>query len=211
MFRRQIRAILRAAVTGNVSMLFPLVTNLTELRQAKSIVRDIVEDLEEENIEHQADIPIGIMIEVPAAALQANNFAREVDFFSIGTNDLVQYTLAVDRGNERIAPLFTAAHPAVLKLIREVIRTGEQQQVPVSLCGEIAGDPEFVLLLLGLGLRRFSCTPLAIPEIKKVIRSVTLPQALEVAREVSRFETDTEITSYLRTVTRKVIPEVYGD
>jgi phosphoenolpyruvate-protein phosphotransferase (PTS system enzyme I) len=211
MFRRQIRAILRAAVAGNVSMLFPLVTNLAELRQAKTIVRDIAEDLEEERIDHCADIPIGIMIEVPAAALQAPAFAQEVDFFSIGTNDLVQYTLAVDRGNERIAPLFTAAHPAVLRLIREVIRTGEQYQLPVSLCGEIAGDPEYVLLLLGLGLRRFSCTPLAIPEIKQVIRSVTIPQALEVAREVSRFDSDTEISNFLRTVTRKVIPEVYGD
>ncbi|HDY65371.1 MAG TPA: phosphoenolpyruvate--protein phosphotransferase, partial [Phycisphaerae bacterium] len=211
LFRRQIRAILRASVDSNVQMLFPLITNITELRQAKSIVRDVAEDLEEESLPHRRDIPIGIMVEVPSVALQAEVFAKEVDYFSIGTNDLVQYTLAVDRGNERVAPLFTAAHPAVLRLIREVIRTGQQQQIPVSLCGEIAGDPEYTLLLLGLGLRCFSCAPAVIPEIKKVIRSVTIQQSLEVARQVSRFDSDKEITSYLRAVTRKVLPEVYGD
>lgn len=211
MFRRQIRAILRASVNGDVQMLFPLVTNITELRQAKSIVRDVAEDLEEDNIPHRPDIPMGIMVEVPATALQADAFAREVDFFSIGTNDLIQYTLAVDRGNERVASLFTAAHPAVLRLIREVIRTGLQHEIPVSLCGEIAGNPEFTLLLLGLGLRRFSCTPSAIPEIKKIIRSVSIQQAMEVARQISRFDSDKEITSYLRAVTRKVMPEFYGE
>ncbi|MCD4825917.1 MAG: phosphoenolpyruvate--protein phosphotransferase [Phycisphaerae bacterium] len=210
-FKRQIRAILRASVHGDVQMLFPLVTNLTELRQAKSLVRDVAEDLEEEGLAHRPDLPIGIMVEVPSAALQADAFAKEVDFFSIGTNDLVQYTLAVDRGNENVASLFTAAHPAVLRLIREVIRTGLQHEVPVSLCGEIAGDPTYTLLLLGLGLRRFSCTPSAIPEIKKVVRSITIQQSLEVARQVSRFDTDQEITNYLRTVTRKIIPEVFGD
>ncbi|MBN1555437.1 MAG: phosphoenolpyruvate--protein phosphotransferase [Phycisphaerae bacterium] len=211
LFRRQIRAILRASTDGDVHMLFPLVSNITELRQAKSLVRDVAEDLEEEGVPHRHDIPIGIMVEVPSTALQADAFAKEVDFFSIGTNDLVQYTLAVDRGNERVAPLFTAAHPAVLRLIREVIRTGQQQDVSVSLCGEIAGDPEYTMLLLGLGLRRFSCTPSAIPEVKKVIRSVTMQQSLEVARQVSRFDSDKEITSYLRAVVRKVLPELYNE
>jgi phosphotransferase system enzyme I (PtsI) len=191
--------------------MFPLITNITELRQAKALVRDVIEDLEEEGLEHNREIPIGIMIETPSAALQAEAYAREVDFFSIGTNDLVQYTLAVDRANERVAPLFTAAHPAVLRMIREVIRVGQQNEISVSLCGEIAGDPEFTLLLLGLGLRQFSCTPLAIPEIKKVIRSVTMQQALEVARTVSRFDSTREIQSYLRAVTQKVLPELYAD
>ncbi len=211
LFKRQIRAILRASVDSNVQMLFPLISGLTELRQAKSIVRDVAEDLEEEDIPHKADIPIGIMIEVPSAALQADAFAKEVDFFSIGTNDLVQYTLAVDRGNEKVAHMFTAAHPAVLKLVREVIRTGQQHGLPVSLCGEIAGDPEYTLLLLGLGLRKLSCTPMVLPEIKKVIRSITIQQATEVARQVNQFSSSKEITSYLRAVTRKILPEVYGD
>ena len=211
MFKTQIRALLRASVYGDPRLLFPLITNLAELRHAKSIVRDVAEDLEEEGIEHRADIPIGIMIEVPSAALQAEAFAREVDFFSIGTNDLVQYTLAVDRTNEKVAHLFTAAHPAVLRLIREVVRTGQQHDVPVSLCGEIAADPAFTMLLLGLGLRRFSCSPPAIPGIKKLIRSITMQQALEVARQVSKFDSDQEINSYLRMVTRKIMPEVFGD
>jgi phosphotransferase system enzyme I (PtsI) len=211
MFKTQIRAILRASVNSDVQMLFPLISSLTELRQAKSIARDVAEDLEEEGIPHKDDIPIGIMVEVPSTALQANAFAKEVDFFSIGTNDLIQYTLAVDRGNEKVASLFTAANPAVLRLIREVIRTGQQHKVSVSLCGEIAGDPLYTMLLLGLGLRKFSCAPMAIPKIKKVIRSITIQQALEVARQVSRFDTDKEITSYLRAVIRKILPEIYSE
>jgi phosphotransferase system enzyme I (PtsI) len=211
MFKTQIRAILRASVDAEASMLFPLVTNLLELRQAKIVVRDVMEDLEEEGIEHNRDLPIGIMVETPSAALQCNAFAKEVDFFSLGTNDLVQYTLAVDRGNERVASLFTAADPSVLRLIRQVIRTGEQHEVPVSLCGEMAGDPLYTLLLLGLGLRTFSCAPAAIPEIKKVIRSVTMEQARRTARRVMQFDSDKEIINYLRAETRKILPQAYAE
>jgi phosphotransferase system enzyme I (PtsI) len=137
--------------------------------------------------------------------------AREVDFFSIGTNDLVQYTLAVDRGNERVAPLFTAANPSVLRLIKEVIRAGQRQDIRVSLCGEIAADPAFTMLLLGLGLRTFSCTPPAIPEIKRTVRSVTMEQSLQVARKVMSLDSENEISNYLRSETRKILPEAYGE
>ena len=201
MFKTQIRAILRASVDTQASILFPLITNLLELRQAKSVVRDVIEDLEEEDIEHRGDMPIGMMVETPSAALQCEAFAREVDFFSIGTNDLVQYTLAVDRGNEKVASLFTAAHPSVLRLIKEVIRAGQRYDVPVSCCGEMAGEPIYTLLLLGLGLRIFSCAPPAIPEIKKVIRSATMEQALQVARRVMSFDSDKETINYLRVET----------
>jgi phosphotransferase system enzyme I (PtsI) len=211
MFKTQIRAILRASVNGQVSMLFPLVTDLLELRQAKTIVRDVSEDLEEEGVDHARDIPIGIMVETPSAALHADAFVREVDFFSIGTNDLIQYTLAVDRGNEKVASLFSAAHPAVLRLIRQVVRTGEQHQVLVSLCGEMAADPLYTLLLLGIGLRTFSCTPPAIPEIKKIIRSATMEHATQVARRVLGFDSDKEIINYLRSETRSVLPEALTD
>lgn len=211
MFKTQIRAILRASTSGQISMMFPLISNLLELRQAKTIVRDVIEDLEEDGVEHCADIPIGIMMETPAACLQADAYALEVDFFSIGTNDLVQYTLAVDRGNERVASLYSCAHPSVLRLIKDVIRAGQRHDVPVSLCGEMAGDAEYTLLLLGLGLRTFSCSVPAIPEIKKVIRSVTMEQANEVARRVMSFDSDKEIINYLRAETRKVLPEAYAD
>ncbi len=210
MFKTQLRAILRASVDAKVSILFPLITNLTELRQAKAVVRDVAEDLEEEGIEHRNDLPTGMMVETPSAALQCEAFAKEVDFFSVGTNDLIQYTLAVDRGNERVAPLFTAAHPSVLRLLKEVIRTGQQYDVPVSCCGEMAGDPHYTLLLLGLGLRVFSCAPPAIPEVKKVIRSATMEQALQVARRVMSFDSDKETVNYLRVETRRIIPEAFG-
>jgi phosphotransferase system enzyme I (PtsI) len=210
-FKPQLRAILRASVNANISLLFPLITNTLELRLAKTVLRDVAEDLEEEGVEFRGDVPIGMMVETPSAALQCDAFAKEVDFFSIGTNDLVQYTLAVDRGNEKVASLFSAAHPAVLRLIKQIIRTGEQYDVPVSMCGEMAGDPQFTLLLLGLGLRSYSCAPPAIPEIKKVVRSVTMEQATQVARRVMTFDSDKEIINYLRAETRKVLPEAVAE
>ncbi len=211
MFKTQIRAILRSSVDSEVSMMFPLISNIIELRQAKTVVRDVVEDLEEEGIEHRSDLPIGMMVETPSAALTIDAFAREVDFFSVGTNDLVQYTLAVDRGNERVASLFSVAHPSVLRLIKDVIRAGQRHDVPVSLCGEMAGDPTYTLLLLGMGLRTFSCAPPAIPEIKKIIRSVTMEQAFEISRRVMSFETEKETINFLGVETRKVLPEAYVD
>ncbi len=209
MFKTQIRAILRASVDADVRMMFPLITNLRELRQAKMIVRDVAEDLEEEGIEHRSDLPLGMMIETPAAALQCNAFAQEVDFFSLGTNDLIQYTLAVDRANEKVAQLFTAAHPAVLRLVKEVVRAGQRYEVPVSLCGEMGGDIVYTMLLMGLGVTAFSCTPPAIPEVKKLIRSISMEQAVKVARRVMTFDGDQEVLNYLRVATRKVLPEAY--
>lgn len=211
MFKTQLRAILRASVDGDVAIMFPLITNLLELRQAKAVVRDVAEDLEEEGIEHRADVPIGIMIETPAAALQCHRFAKEADFFSVGTNDLAQYTLAVDRANEKVAPLFTVAHPSMLRLIKEVIRAGQRRGLRVGLCGEMAGAPQYAMLLLGLGLRIFSCAPAAIPEIKNVIRSVTMAQATKLAKRVLGFESGTQINNYLRAETRKLLPEAVTD
>jgi phosphotransferase system enzyme I (PtsI) len=211
MFKTQIRAILRSAVGANVSMFFPLISNLLELRQAKTVVRDVAEDLEEEGIEYRSDLPVGMMVETPSAALQVDAFAQEVDFFSIGTNDLIQYTLAVDRGNEKVASMFSATNPAVLRLIKEIIRAGQRYEVPVSLCGEMAGNPQYTLLLLGLGLRTFSCAPPAIPEIKKIIRSVTMEQAMDVARRVMSFDNDKEILNYLRVEMHKLMPEAYAE
>jgi phosphoenolpyruvate-protein phosphotransferase (PTS system enzyme I) len=179
-----------------------------ELRQAKMVLNDVMEDLEEQNIPFQRDLPVGIMIEVPSAALQAKKFCREASFVSIGTNDLIQYTLAVDRSNERIANLYTGAHPAVIQLIREVVRAAQRAKVDVSLCGEMGGEPEFIMLLLGLGLRKLSITPPAIPEVKKIIRSVSLKQCERVARRCLGFDSDREVHNFLREEVKRVVPEV---
>ncbi|MFA5863889.1 MAG: phosphoenolpyruvate--protein phosphotransferase [Phycisphaerae bacterium] len=205
-FKRQLRAILRASVKGNLKIMLPLITQLTELRQTKMIINDVMEDLEEEGQEFRRDIPVGVMIETPAAAIKATSLAREADFFSIGTNDLIQYTLAVDRGNERVASMYTATDPAVIRLMRDVIRHAGRAEINVSLCGEMAGQPEFTLLLLGLGLKTFSMNPHAIPEIKRMIRSVTMDQARSVARQVLKLDTDRQVLSFLFEETRKVLP-----
>ncbi|MCC6579363.1 MAG: phosphoenolpyruvate--protein phosphotransferase [Phycisphaeraceae bacterium] len=207
LFKTQLRAILRASVEGPLRIMFPLISNVMELRQARMILNDVMEDLDDQNIAYRPDIPVGIMIEVPSAALQANILAREVDFFSIGTNDLIQYTVAVDRSNERIANLYSGAHPAVLQLIRDVVRAAKRAKIDVSLCGEMAGEPEFVMALVGMGLRSLSMTPPAIPEVKKILRSVSIEKCRRLARKVSSFESDRQVLNYLREEVRKILPE----
>lgn len=209
MFKRQLRAIMRASTLGDVRIMFPMISTLMELRQAKMILNDVMEELEDEGIPFRRDIPIGIMIEVPSAALMANLFAKEVNFFSIGTNDLIQYTLAVDRTNERVAGLFCPAHPAVLALIRDVIRAAVRNQISVSVCGEMAGEPLYTLLLLGLGLNIFSMNGPDIPEVKQIIRSTTVEHAKQVARRVMSFDSERQVLHFLREETRKLIPEAF--
>ncbi len=209
MFRTHLRAILRASAHGKVKIMFPLVTNTMELRQARMILNDVMEDLQDQDIPFDEDMPVGIMIEVPAAALMAKVFTQEVDFFSIGTNDLIQYTLAVDRSNERVANLYSPAHPAVVMLIKDVIRAGRQRGVDVTCCGEMAGDVEFVMLLLGMGLRRLSMTPQSIPEVKKLVRSVSMDDCKRVARRAASYDSDRQVVNYLREETRKIIPEAF--
>jgi phosphotransferase system enzyme I (PtsI) len=209
LFKTQLRAILRASVEGPVSVMFPLISSVMELRQAKMILNDVKEDLDDEGIEYSSDIPIGIMIEVPSAALQAHTLSREADFFSIGTNDLVQYTLAADRGNERIADLYTAGHPAVLQLLKMSIDAAAHASIDISICGEMAGEPEYLMLLLGLGLRTLSITPPAIPEAKKVIRSLDITQCKKVASWAQNFDSDRGVTNFLRNEIRKIVPEVF--
>ncbi len=210
MFKTQLRAILRASAFGPVRIMFPLVSTTMELRQAKLIVRDVMEELEEEGIAFDPKPKIGIMIEVPSAALMARTFAAETDFFSIGTNDLVQYTLAVDRGNERVANLYTAASPAVLYLVKNVIRAGRYAGIETSLCGEIAGDPVFTMLLIGMGLRTLSLVPGQIPAIKRVIRSVNLELCERLARKVGSFDSERQIQTSLHDELRKLDPANFG-
>jgi len=209
MFKAQLRAILRASVAGDIRIMFPMISTIMELRQAKLVLNDVMEELEDENVPFKRNLPVGMMVEVPAAALMANNFAREVAFFSIGTNDLIQYTLAVDRTNEKVAGLFTPAHPAVLALIRDVIRAANRQGISVSVCGEMAGEPIYTLLLLGLGLSNFSMNGPDVPEVKKIIRSTTTEHARQVARKVLSFDSERQVSHYLREETRKIIPEAF--
>ncbi len=208
MFRTQLRAILRASAFGNVRIMFPMVSSLIELRQCKMILADVKEELEEEEIAFNRRLPVGTMIEVPSAALMAEEMAKEVNFFSIGTNDLIQYTLAADRTNENVASLYNAGDPAVVRLIDRVIQAAIKHSIEVCVCGEMSGDPIYTMLLLGLGLRQLSMTPQNIPEIKKVIRSITIEEAKQVAQEAKRFETAREVNNYLRDQTRRILPEV---
>lgn len=211
MFRTQLRALLRASALGPLRIMFPLVTNIAELRQAKWLVREVMEDLDDEGVTYDRRLKIGMMVEVPSAALTADTFAREVDFFSIGTNDLVQYTLAVDRTNERVASMFNPCHPAVLRLIKEVSRVCRRREVPVSCCGESAGELEFAVLLIGLGLRTLSVTAAAIPPLKKLVRSVTVRECERIAREALSLDSDVAVSSFLRDRTRKIIPDAFDD
>jgi len=209
LFKTQLRAILRASVLGQLKLMFPLITNLQELMQARMILRDVMEDLTEEGIDYNRNIPVGIMIETPAAALTAYSLAKDVDFLSVGTNDLTQYTLAVDRGNELVSTLYSSADPAVLRLIRTVIQDAHKAQIDVSICGEMASEPEYVMLLLGLGIRTLSLAPPMIPEIKQVIRSVTIEQCNKLARKVLGMSSERQISSYLRNAAREVLPEAF--
>ncbi|MCC6426826.1 MAG: phosphoenolpyruvate--protein phosphotransferase [Phycisphaerales bacterium] len=211
MFKTQLRAILRASKLGPIKIMFPLITSTSEFRQAKYLVNDVMEDLADEAIDFDRNIKVGMMVEVPSAALLADAFAQEVDFFSIGTNDLVQYTLAVDRTNERVASYYNPAHPAVVRLIRDTVRAARRRKIPVSCCGESASDLEFCLLLIGLGLRTLSMTSSAIPHLKRLIRSVNLSQCERIARKVISLDSDVQVSSYLRDCARKIVPEAFDD
>jgi phosphotransferase system enzyme I (PtsI) len=209
MFKNQLRAILRASVLGDLRVMFPLISNLQELRQAKMILRDVMEDLDEYGVGYNPAIPIGIMIETPSAAITASLLATDCDFFSIGTNDLVQYTLAVDRANEHVSTLYSAADPAVLSLLRNVIHDANKARIGLSVCGEVASDPEFIMLILGMGVRTLSLAPPMIPEIKQIIRSVTMRDCNHLARKVAAMDSQRQIKNYLRDAAIKILPEAF--
>ena len=182
LFRTQLRAILRASALGNVRVMFPLISTLLELRQAKMVLADVMEDLEEHGIAFNRKLPIGMMVEVPAAVMMIDHFVEEVDFFSIGTNDLIQYTLAVDRTNKDVAALYNSCDPAVLRLIEMSLRAAAAGRVSVNVCGQMSSSIRYTQLLLGMGLRTFSVTPSAIPEIKRVCRLLRIDQCQAIAQ-----------------------------
>jgi phosphotransferase system enzyme I (PtsI) len=207
LFRTQLRAILRASTVGNVKIMFPLITTLQELRQARLLLNDVMEDLEHEGVPVNRSIPVGIMVETPAAVLMIEKFLHDVDFISIGTNDLIQYTLAVDRSNRHVADLYQCGDPAVLRLIDMTLRAARKADVPVSLCGQMSAIPHFVLLLLGLGLRSLSVPPSRVPEIRQICRSVTLAQCKKAARRAMQMESAREVETWLHEELKKAAPE----
>ena len=189
----QLRAILRASVYGKVRLLLPMVMALSEVRRFRDVLEQVKADLREADVPFDPDVPLGIMVEVPATALMASRFAAEVDFFSIGTNDLTQYVLAVDRGNDLVADRFDELHPAVLMLIHQTVEAAHAEGIPVSLCGELASNPRATPILVGLGVDELSASPAYLPEIKRVIRSMCLDQAQALAADALRAESAAEV------------------
>ena len=209
MFRSQLRAALRVSVFGPVKIMLPMISTIEELRSAKSIIAEVREELEAEGVEMAPRVPVGIMVEVPSIALIIDRVADEVDFFSIGTNDLVQYSLAVDRVNEHVAHLYQPSHPGILRLIGEVIVASNRAGIQVSICGEMCSEPAYVLLLMGLGLRHFSLSPIAIPTVKRIIRQVTMKEAVEVAEQCLGAEQSSESEEFLARRTSKLLPDFF--
>ncbi len=203
LFRTQLRALLRASAHGKLRIMFPMISGLDELNQVFDLYREVYEELQREAVPVAAYIPIGIMIEIPSAAVISDILAKRVDFFSIGTNDLIQYTLAVDRGNERIAYLYEPFHPAVLRMLTLIIRNAHANGIPVAMCGEMAGDPLATLILLGLGLDEFSMGAVAIPEVKQIIRNVTLLEAEELVGTIMDMKSHEEIHGYIAQLMEK--------
>ncbi len=197
LFRSQLRAIVRASSRRNVRIMFPLISGLEELRQAKAILAEACAELKQERIPHDERITVGIMVELPSSVIIADKLAAECDFFSIGTNDLIQYTLAADRGNEMVASYYRSFHPAILRMIQMTVKAGHKAGKPVAICGELGGNPVAAPLLVGLGIDEISTNSTSIPEIKKIIRSLSYEDCQRIANRALRMDTADDVTKYL--------------
>ncbi len=197
-FKTQLKAILRASTYGTLKIMFPMISGIEELRAAKKILAEVKNDLDEKSIPYDRNIQVGIMIEIPSAAITADILAKEADFFSIGTNDLCQYSLAVDRMNENVSYLYNPMHPGVLRLIKNVIETGHEAGIKVGMCGEMASNVESAAVLLGLGLDEFSMAPSSIPYIKKAICNLTFEKAGDIAENVLKISDAAQIRIYIK-------------
>ena len=206
-FKPQLRAILRASTYGKVRMMFPMISGVGELREAMAVVEEVRGELRRRRIPFDKEMPIGIMIEIPSAAIVADLLAREVEFFSIGTNDLIQYSLAIDRVNEHVSYLYEPLHPAILRLIRRVVEAGHDAGIPVSMCGEMAGEPFYSYALLGLGLDELSMNSAAIPRVKRILRKSVAYEAKEFAGSLLLHATAAEIGRALRKKVEDLFPD----
>jgi phosphotransferase system enzyme I (PtsI) len=197
-FMVQLRAILRASSHGNVKIMFPMISGVEELRRAKAILEQAKTDLQNEGVAFDENLPVGAMIEIPSAALTIDLLAKEVDFFSLGTNDLIQYLMAVDRLNDRVAHLYEPAHPAVLRTLKQIFDSARAAEVPVSVCGEIAGDPLFASLLLGMGADSLSMASGLLPELKYYLRKLHLERAQDLVEEIMKIEDPAKVMARLQ-------------
>jgi phosphotransferase system enzyme I (PtsI) len=207
-FLDQLRAILRASTLKNLSIMLPMITSIKEVKLGKQLIAQAKDDLRAHKISFDENLQLGVMIEVPAAAVIADHLAREVSFLSIGTNDLIQYLLAVDRGNDIVSDLFQEFHPAVIRFLRRIIERGTQEHAWVGMCGQMAGNPLATILLVGLGLDEFSVVPNILPEIKKIIRSIHYTEAQHVAERVLAMQSEDEIKTFLKHLMKHKFPDI---
>ena len=210
LFKVQLRAILRASAFGKTRILFPMISGIEEIRAAKGILAEVKQELEQEGVPVGADIEIGVMIEVPSAVIIAGELAKEVDFFSIGTNDLIQYVLAIDRINDRVTYLYEPLHPAVLRMIRQVVEIGHRAGIHVDMCGEMAGDPAYALILLALELDELSMNPLAIPKVKEIVRAASLREAKQLMNKIMKMSSAVEIREVVEKTMREKFPDIFS-
>jgi phosphoenolpyruvate-protein phosphotransferase (PTS system enzyme I) len=192
-FRTQLRALYRAAVVGPIKIMFPLISGVAELRMARTICQEVCADLRREGIAHNAQVPLGVMVETPSAALISDLLARESEFLSIGTNDLIQYALAADRENEHVGYLYHPLHPAIIRALRNIVTGAAKENGQVAMCGDMAGDPMLVVVLMGLGLRNFSMAPRQIPLLKAIIRASSIAEAEKLATSALALSTESEV------------------
>jgi phosphotransferase system enzyme I (PtsI) len=210
-FKTQLRAILRASVYGNFRLMFPMISGLGQFLEAKRVLKSVMRSLDREGIEYNREIPIGILIEIPSATSIADILAKHADFFSIGTNDLIQYALAIDRDNEHVAHLYEPFHPAVLRMIHQVVEAGNNEGIDVSLCGEIAGDPLAILILLSLGLEEFSMNIGSIPLIKEMIRMLPLREVRDQFKGILQLPTSEKVESFVLKKAQSLLPDIFKD
>ncbi len=211
LFKQQLRALLRASVYGKLRIMFPMISSISELRLAKQMLEEAKKEVGRKRQEYDPHLKLGIMIEVPAAIFIAEELAKEVDFFSIGTNDLIQYCLAVDRGNENVAYLYKPLHPAILRMIRRVVEVAHEERIEVSVCGEMASEPLYVLILLGFGLNALSMNALSIPRAKKIIRSVSFKDAKNLLDQALQINDEGEIENFVKKEMQRFIPKDFID
>lgn len=209
LFKTQLRAMLRASIYGKLKILIPMVSSLEELRATKAIIDKVKKDLTKKEIEFDPNIKLGIMIEIPSSVMIADLLAKEIDFFSVGTNDLIQYTLAIDRSNENVAYLYQPLHPSILRMLKMIVSAALKEQIEISVCGEMAGDPLCILILLGFGITELSMNALSIPKVKEIVRSVEYDTSRSLLERILELDSAEEIEKFVRKELAKILGPVY--